>query len=88
MDEKLGAQRQILQKCNLNEYLTPNLTYDKERSETERADVISSVALASGMVLTGQKIIDRGEMRWCAVVPTAARCRQPSQDKPFSWASS
>ena len=62
MDEKLGAQRQILQKCNLNEYLTPNLTYDKERSETERADVISSVALASGMVLTGQKIIDRGEI--------------------------
>lgn len=62
MDEKLGAQRQILQKCNLNEYLTPNLTYDKERSETERADVISSVAIASGMVLTGQKIIDRGEI--------------------------
>ncbi|MBR5391922.1 MAG: HDIG domain-containing protein [Prevotella sp.] len=62
MDEKLGAQRQILQKCNLNDYLTPNLTYDKERSETERADVISSVALASGMVLTGQKIIDRGEI--------------------------
>ncbi len=62
MDEKLGAQRQILQKCNLNEYLTPNLTYDKERSETERADIISSVAIASGMVLTGQKIIDRGEI--------------------------
>ena len=62
MDEKLGAQRQILQKCNLNEYLTPNLTYDKERSETEKADVISSVAIASGMVLTGQKIIDRGEI--------------------------
>ncbi|MBR5037650.1 MAG: HDIG domain-containing protein [Prevotella sp.] len=62
MDEKLGAQRQILQKCNLNEYLTPNLTYDKERSETEIADVVSSVAIASGMVLTGQKIIDRGEI--------------------------
>lgn len=62
MDEKLGAQRQILQKCNLNEYLTPNLTYDKERSETERTDVINSVALASGMVLSGQKIIDRGEI--------------------------
>ena len=62
MDEKLGAQRQILQKCNLNEYLTPNLTYDKERSETERADIVSSIAIASGMVLTGQKIIDRGEI--------------------------
>ena len=61
-DEKLGAQRQILQKCNLNEYLVPNLVYDKERSETEKADMLSSIALASGMVLTGQKIIDRGEI--------------------------
>ena len=83
MDEKLGAQRQILQKCNLNEYLTPNLTYDKERSETERADVISSVWMNIHSVYSAALSV-----RWCAVVPTAARCRQPSQDKPSSWASS
>ncbi len=61
-DPKLAAQRQALQKCNLNEYIQPNLTYDEERSETEKSDLLSSVPLASGMVLSGQKIIDRGEI--------------------------
>lgn len=61
-DQKLAEQRQILQKCNLNEYIQPNLNYDEERSETEKADLLSTIPLASGMVLSGQKIIDRGEI--------------------------
>ena len=61
-DPRLAAQRQALQRCNLDEYIHPNLTYDKERSETERIDILSGIPLASGMVLTGQKIIDRGEI--------------------------
>lgn len=61
-DPKLAAQRQALQRCNLNEYIHPNLTYDKERSETEITDILSGIPLASGMVLSGQKIIDRGEI--------------------------
>ncbi len=62
MDERLAHQRQTLQRCNLNEYIVPNVIYDKERSETEKADQLSSIAIASGMVLAGQKIIDRGEI--------------------------
>ena len=62
LDEKLAPQRQILQRCNLNDYLTPNLVYDKERSETERNDLLSSIPIASGMVMSGQKIIDRGDI--------------------------
>ena len=61
-DEKLGHQRQLLQRCNLNEYIVPNVIYDKERSETERTDQLSGIAIAGGMVLAGQKIIDRGEI--------------------------
>lgn len=61
-DEKLAPHKQILQRCNLNEYIEPNLIYDRERSETELNDLLGSVPLASGMVLTGQKIIDRGEI--------------------------
>lgn len=61
-DERLTPQRNALQKCNLNEYIEPNLIYDKERSETELADLLSGIPIASGMVLTGQKIIDRGEI--------------------------
>lgn len=61
-DEKISAQRQILSRCNLNDYVEPNLIYDKERSEAERTDLLSSIPLASGMVMSGQKIIDRGEI--------------------------
>ena len=58
-DERIAAQRQILSRCNLNNYIEANLIYDKERSETEKNDMLSSIPLASGMVMSGQKIIDR-----------------------------
>ena len=61
-DPKIAAQKQVLVHCNLNEYIQPNLKYDKERSETEVGDLLSTIPLASGMVLSGQKIIDRGEI--------------------------
>lgn len=62
LDERLGVFRSVLQKCNLNEYIEPNLVYDKERSETEQNDLLSGISPASGMVLSGQKVIDRGEI--------------------------
>ena len=61
-DERLAPMRLALQKFNLNEYIEPNLLYDKERSETELNDLLSGISPASGMVLSGQKIIDRGEI--------------------------
>lgn len=61
-DEELSKDRATLQKLNLTNYLEPNLTYDKEKTETEKNDMLGSVPLASGMVLSGQKIIDRGEI--------------------------
>nr|MBP7473030.1 HDIG domain-containing protein [Prevotella sp.] len=62
LDEKILQHRQILQRCNLNEYIAPNVLYDKDRSETERNELLSGIPLASGMVMSGQKIIDRGEI--------------------------
>ncbi len=61
-DEMLALQRPILQKCNLNDYITPNLLYDRERSETSINDLMSSIALATGVVQKGQKIVGRGEI--------------------------
>ena len=61
-DEELSKDRATLQKLNLTNYLEPNLTYDKEKTETEKNDRLGSIPLASGMVLSGQKIIDRGEI--------------------------
>lgn len=61
-NEKLAAQRAILSRCNLNNYIEANIVYDKEKSDAEKNDLLSSIPLASGMVMSGQKIIDRGEI--------------------------
>ena len=61
-EELLALQRPLLQKCNLNSYIVPNLIYDKERSETSKNDLLSGIAWASGLVQKGQKIVDRGEI--------------------------
>ena len=61
-NEKLAVQRAILSRCNLNNYIEANIVYDKEKSDAEKNDLLSSIPLASGMVMSGQKIIDRGEI--------------------------
>ncbi len=61
-DEALAAGRAELQRLNLNEYIEPNLIYDKERTETAKNDLLSGVSPASGMVMSGQKIISVGDM--------------------------
>ncbi len=62
MDSNLSAHRTILQKCNLNNYIAANLSYDRERSEASKNDLMGGIALASGVVVKGQKIVDRGEI--------------------------
>lgn len=62
LDELLGQHRQALQKCNLNDYIVPNLTFDKERSDASLNDLMNSIPLASGVVQKGQKIIGRGDI--------------------------
>ena len=61
-EDLLSINRPILQKCNLNSYIMPNLIYDRERSETSKNDLLSGIALASGLVQKGQKIVGRGEI--------------------------
>ena len=55
-------KKKILQQCNLNDYITPNLVYDEEKSEAAQKDLLSNISWANGLVLNGQKIIDRGEI--------------------------
>lgn len=47
---------------NLNLYLVENLRYDSITSETVKGDMIKNLSLTSGMVQTGERIIDRGEI--------------------------
>ena len=62
LNTKLADYKEVLTKCNLNDYIMPNLSYDKERTETSREDLLTNVPLASGVVQRGQKIIDRGQI--------------------------
>lgn len=62
LDNILEQHRSQLQKCNLNNYITPNIIYDKERSDESLQDLQKSIPLALGVAQKGQKIIDRGEI--------------------------
>ena len=61
-DPLLSQHRALLQRCNLNDYISPNLIYDKERSESSLNNLLESIPLASGIALRGQKIVDRGQI--------------------------
>ena len=50
MDERVAQQRTILQKCDLNNYIQPNLIFDRERSEAHKADLLSGIATSSGLI--------------------------------------
>lgn len=54
--------RLILQHFNINDLIMPNIKFDKEKSKAELDDMLSTISGASGMVQSGQKIIDRGEI--------------------------
>lgn len=54
--------KKILQQCALNNYILPNISYDEQKSETAQKDLLSNISWASGFLLNGQKIIDRGEI--------------------------
>lgn len=61
-DDRLVQERPLLQKLNLNNYIVPNIIYDRARTESARNDLLSGISPASGMVMAGQKVIEQGEM--------------------------
>ena len=61
-DPTMQKQRIVLQQCNLNEFLEPNIIYDSDRNQIEKNDILSSIPVASGIILKGQKIIERGDV--------------------------
>ena len=54
--------RYTLQSCNLNNFIHPNIAYDKEKSEAVLREALASISPNSGVILAGQKIIGSGEM--------------------------
>ena len=54
--------RLVLQHFNLSDVIQPNIFSDVEKTNAELADRLRDVSGAIGMVESGQKIIDRGEI--------------------------
>ncbi len=52
----------ILRRCSLNDYLTPNLIFDEERTKTAKEEVFDTYSWATGLVQSGEKIVERGEI--------------------------
>ncbi len=61
-DPRLNGMQTTLQQLNLNEYLQPNVTFDEERSNQAKQDIIATIPTNSGMMKMGQEIINRGEI--------------------------
>lgn len=60
--DTLNLVHDILAQCNINNYLTPNLTIDSIKTRMAREEALSSVITSSGMVVTGQRVVDMGEI--------------------------
>lgn len=54
--------REALLRCNINDYILPNLLYDSLKTKQQLGDLLTAISMASGMVQSGQRIIDRGEI--------------------------
>ena len=59
--EAQSIGRDMLERCHLRNYLTTNISYDERRTEAEKREMLN-VPLTSGMVQSGQLIIDRGQI--------------------------
>lgn len=60
--DTINFPRELLARCNINKYLSPNLSIDSAKTSAVREDLLAAVSPASGMVQSGQRIIDRGEI--------------------------
>lgn len=54
--------RQELSRLNLNHYLVPNLSYDSLRTRGAQEGALAQVSQTLGMVQSGERIIERGEI--------------------------
>ncbi|GAF03099.1 HD family phosphohydrolase [Saccharicrinis fermentans] len=52
----------FISELQLNEFLITNIVLDEERTVKERDRVLKNMALTNGIVLGGQRVIDKGEI--------------------------
>ena len=52
----------LLHGLDLMNYITPNLVYDAEKSQQQQQEVDGRLVRTKGVVLQGQKVVDRGQI--------------------------
>lgn len=62
LSDARGYSSNVMRRCNLNKFIVPNLVYDSVRSNLAREELLMRISAATGSVMKGQKIIDRGEI--------------------------
>ena len=61
-DDSVYYNHNRLHGIDLMKYVTPNLTYDADKSAWQRQDVDSRLTRTNGVVMKGQKIVDKGQI--------------------------
>ncbi len=52
----------FISELQINEYLITNVSIDNQRTLTEKESLLNNMALTNGIVLAGQRIIEKGEI--------------------------
>lgn len=61
-DKPSNLESQILSSLNINNYLNNNILYDSDTSKKAKEELLKKISPAQGMIQSGEKIIDRGEI--------------------------
>ncbi|HEY5570749.1 MAG TPA: HDIG domain-containing metalloprotein [Bacteroidales bacterium] len=63
LNEAPGSlDKELLKSCNLNNYIHENLLFDSKTSEKMLQAMLARISLASGLVQSGERIVDKGEI--------------------------
>lgn len=61
-EELIKISPQHLKNYELNKFLIGNIKFDSLKTELSRNEILNNIAITSGMVQQGERIIDRGEV--------------------------
>ncbi len=61
-DASTNLDMQLLNSMNINNYLSNNILFDSETSNKSKEDLLQQISPAQGMIQSGEKIIDKGEI--------------------------
>ena len=61
-EDSIRFNHSHLHGLDLVKYISPNLTYDAEKSAQQRQEVDAKLVRTKGVVLQGQKVVDRGQI--------------------------